>query len=191
MWPSIDAKAAHNASGFVSNMAKHQAIKMIMIDQLPQGCNSPTTSRTVRRRTTAVLASPDGWIKGHTKVETNRDRNPERTKIITPPGPAGFPTPSAAQLGVMLPDPRPGTHAMGLLRAAQRRNVIEEMARGDVDKPERHALSWGLWSYGRGITMLSKKPKLLSRDRGTDSKRYDHSHAGLPAEVSPRSTPRK
>jgi hypothetical protein len=62
-------------------------------------------------------------------VETTKEK-PER--IITP-GPAGFHPPSAAQLGVMLPDPGEGL-MYGILEP-QEEKVIEEMARVMLTSP--------------------------------------------------------
>jgi len=62
-------------------------------------------------------------------VETTKQK-PQR--IITP-GPAGFHPPSAAQLGVMLPDPGQGL-MYGLLEP-QEEKVIEEMARVMLTSP--------------------------------------------------------
>lgn len=62
-------------------------------------------------------------------METTKQR-PER--IITP-GPAGFHPPSAAQLGVMLPDPGQGL-MYGILEPKEEK-VIEEMARVMLTSP--------------------------------------------------------
>ena len=81
----------------------------------------------------------------------------ELEEAIVAPGPQGFHPPSAAELGVLTPDPGRGLkfgHVVGEELA------MEAMARTMLTSEECHYFPWSIGIVGIGMIMLQIRPRL-------------------------------